>query len=180
MKTYKMIPMRVSLLILRQSIRTSFSFFEKHISIILFSQREDGRTRRDRLIRFHTAWESVYPDMVQAYLEWHCQGTPTTPADITFHSPIKIYDLFGEINSIVPNKALSLFVDTSTKSFPAAPTRSLTATLVRHGYIGNAPHHPSVAFSIKVLELFRVLNTRAPGLSLLKYLQGLCELYKVS
>ncbi|KAF8491772.1 hypothetical protein JB92DRAFT_3085088 [Gautieria morchelliformis] len=51
--------------------------------------------------------------------------------------------------------------------------------MVRHGYIGTAPLHPSLAFSCQVLELVRVLTARCPQLSLQSFVKSLCDLHRV-
>lgn len=52
-------------------------------------------------------------------------------------------------------------------------------TIAHHGYIGNAPLHPSRAFSIALLRLYRTLANRTPQLSIQKFARSLCDLQLV-
>lgn len=54
------------------------------------------------------------------------------------------------------------------------------ATLVFNGYIGTTPLRPSLAFSIKTLELYRRLRLRKPSFSVEAFVKVLCDLYMVS
>lgn len=61
-------------------------------------QRVDYRTRADRLLRQQEAWSIVYPEMLQSYLEWDCNGAPTFVEDTHLgdrYAPILIFDFFG-------------------------------------------------------------------------------------
>ncbi|KAH8111333.1 hypothetical protein DFH11DRAFT_1508526, partial [Phellopilus nigrolimitatus] len=50
--------------------------------------------------------------------------------------------------------------------------------LARHGYIATAPNHPSLAFSVRVLEYFQILNSRCASLSIQAFVHALCDLHK--
>ncbi|KAF8524734.1 hypothetical protein JB92DRAFT_2703082 [Gautieria morchelliformis] len=63
--------------------------------------------------------------------------------------------------------------------FPLNIDQSFIVTMVRHGYIGTVPLHPSLAFSCQVLELVRVLTARCPQLSLQSFVKSLCDLHQV-
>ncbi|KAF8519506.1 hypothetical protein BU17DRAFT_75910 [Hysterangium stoloniferum] len=49
--------------------------------------------------------------------------------------------------------------------------------MMRHGYIGNAPLHPSCTFSIQLLRLYRTLANCTPQLSIIKFARSLCDLH---
>ena len=51
--------------------------------------------------------------------------------------------------------------------------------LAHHGYIGNAPNNPTVAVSIKTLELYRRLRRRKPGFSIEAFVKVICDIYMV-
>ena len=53
------------------------------------------------------------------------------------------------------------------------------STLAGLGFIGNAPFRPSVAISIKTLELYRVLRRRKPSFSVEGFVKVISDLYMV-
>ncbi|HEV7736240.1 MAG TPA: hypothetical protein VGO47_02565 [Chlamydiales bacterium] len=95
------------------------------------------------------AWAKQYDELTDAYLQWELNGTPALSPDATFHRALVCYDLF----------------DSQERAFPYVDYESITMALMRHGYVGNAPYHPSHAFSIPMLQLFHSLASRAASLS---------------
>lgn len=57
--------------------------------------------------------------------------------------------------------------------------QTTASTLAGLGFIGNAPFHPSVAVSIKTLELYRILCRRKPSLSVEAFVKVVSDLYMV-
>ena len=57
--------------------------------------------------------------------------------------------------------------------------QTTASTLVGLGYVGNAPFHPSVAISIKTLELYRIIRRRKPSFSVEAFVKVVCDLYMV-
>lgn len=53
------------------------------------------------------------------------------------------------------------------------------SALAELGFIGNAPFKPSVAISIKTLELYRVLRRRKPSFSIEAFAKVISDLYLV-
>ena len=51
--------------------------------------------------------------------------------------------------------------------------------LVKNGYLGNTPMTPSLAISLKTLELFRRIRLRKSSFSAEAYAKVLCDLYSV-
>ncbi|KAH8109879.1 hypothetical protein DFH11DRAFT_1515076 [Phellopilus nigrolimitatus] len=52
--------------------------------------------------------------------------------------------------------------------------------MMRHGFIGTAPLHPTSAISITMLEIYRTLSNRCPSLSIQAFVRGACDLQKVA
>lgn len=65
-------------------------------------------------------------------------------------------------------------------SFPLDEGEAFIITLSRYGYLGTAPLHPESALSFKTLELYRVLVSRCPQLSIQTFVKTLCTLQSVS
>lgn len=124
----------------------------------------------------------VYPEMLESYLEWDCNGVPIfdqkTYTGACF-APIKIYDIFGA--SSVSNMLMfaDYYAENSHRSFPIIENKSSLSTMVRFGYMGNSPLKPSCGFSLKLLELFSVMNSRCPQLSIYRFTRSLCDLQQV-
>ncbi|KAF8576461.1 hypothetical protein K439DRAFT_1622837 [Ramaria rubella] len=104
----------------------------------------DGRTRRDCTEQQNIAWGLLYPALVTAHLQWEYHGPPDIPINTPLHPSIKVMDLFMSCDI----------------AFPLQDHFSLNVTMARHGYIGNAPTHPSLAFSTCMLQLLQVLTAR--------------------
>ncbi|TEB23452.1 hypothetical protein FA13DRAFT_1798085 [Coprinellus micaceus] len=58
------------------------------------------------------------------------------------------------------------------------PVVDLTITLVEAGYLGNSPEEPTMAISLKALDLYRVLCQRKPSFSFEAFAKVLCDLYQ--
>ena len=58
-------------------------------------------------------------------------------------------------------------------------TDTTASALAQLGFIGNAPFNPSVAVSIKTLELYRVLRRRKPSFSIEAFAKVISDLYLV-
>ncbi|HEV7736210.1 MAG TPA: hypothetical protein VGO47_02410 [Chlamydiales bacterium] len=109
------------------------------------------------------AWAKQYDNLTDAYLKWESEGPPSSPLDATFHRSIVCYGVF----------------ESQECTFPYFENESIIMAAVRHGYIGNAPSHPSRAFSIPMLQLFHSFASRVPQLSLQRFIRGLCDLQQV-
>ncbi|KAG6862274.1 hypothetical protein C0991_011533, partial [Blastosporella zonata] len=55
--------------------------------------------------------------------------------------------------------------------------KTIAAALVERGLIPSAPYSPSLAFSIRVLELYRTTNLRCPHLAIQPFVKSLCDLH---
>jgi len=55
----------------------------------------------------------------------------------------------------------------------------ISCTLVRHGLMPSAPGKPSVAITIKALELFRLTHLRCPQLSISAFVKALSDIHSV-
>ena len=53
----------------------------------------------------------------------------------------------------------------------------VTTALIRHGLVPCAPFSPTAAFTIQVLEFFRVSHNRSPSLSIHMFIKTLCDLH---
>ncbi|KJA22422.1 hypothetical protein HYPSUDRAFT_124967, partial [Hypholoma sublateritium FD-334 SS-4] len=67
------------------------------------------------------------------------------------------------------------------KAFDEIPRRedskSVAEALMMKGYIGNTPENPTLALSVKTLQLFRQIRLRKPSFSIEAFTRVLCDLY---
>lgn len=75
---------------------------------------------------------------------------------------------------------LKLYSCTPVKVNIAASYAQVVPALINLGLVPSAPLTPSVAFTVNVLELFRVIQMRCPCLSEQAFVKSLCDLHGVS
>ena len=61
----------------------------------------------------------------------------------------------------------------------SSTSASAAADLVSHGFLGSTPVSPSLAISLKTLELFRRICLRKPSFSIEAFVKVVCNLYNV-
>ncbi|PPQ80089.1 hypothetical protein CVT24_006543 [Panaeolus cyanescens] len=131
---------------------------------------KDTRSRRDIIERRVHAFRDQLPLMIDAYLDWSLKqgdkglGNETTPT----------YDEEPESHMTV--KKVDTYISTTCEIplYPSLP--SVAASFVRQGLIPCAPTAPSLAISVRVLELFRASSMRCPNLSIQAFVKALCDI----
>lgn len=91
-------------------------------------------------------------------------GAPSASADC-YEYTLDVYDLF------------SLDTEVTIQRSPTSLSPALD--LVRHGYIAKTPTRPSVAVSIKTLQLLYRFRQRKPSISMESFAKVLCDYYGV-
>jgi hypothetical protein len=86
--------------------------------------------------------------------------SPSTPTEVE----ITVIDIYS--------------LSTSVK-YSCIEDQTTATTLAGLGFIGNAPFRPSVAVSIKTLELYRILRRRKPSFSVEGFVKVISDLYMV-
>ena len=56
---------------------------------------------------------------------------------------------------------------------------TIAACLIRQGYLPCSPLKPTVAITIRAMELFRLLHLRCPHVSVQSYVKTLCDMHLV-
>jgi len=74
---------------------------------------------------------------------------------------------------------IDIYTLSTSVKISCAGDQTTASTLASLGFIGNAPFHPSVAFSMKTLELYRILRRRKPSFSIEAFVKVVCDLYMV-
>ena len=141
-------------------------------------QYGDSRTWHQRLVQKQLNWQPLLPSLTQAYLRWKypqvasSPGTPTTCQDEGLSTEPISYDF--DITTI------DLYTLASSMYIPRTASMTAPEALMLQGYMATSPISPSLAISIKTLELFRILRSRKASLSVEAYAKALCDLYGVS
>ena len=135
---------------------------------------------------------AVLPSLVEAFLRWKypelltITPTPTTsdtPAPTSADTPPLSLSSAIDVDPVSYDFSIdSVDLYTLTTSINVPRTSSMTAVevLMLQGYLATSPVDPTLAISIKTLELFRRLRCRKASLSGEAYAKVLCDLYAVS
>jgi hypothetical protein len=140
------------------------------------------------LERQQSNWKVVLPSLIEAFLKWKY------PESLTSHSSSDTLNA----NTSVPasNDTPAVDVDPVSYDFsidcvdlyslsmtiyvPRSSSMTAVEALLIQGYLAISPVDPTLAISIKTLELFRRLRCRKASLSVEAYAKVLCDLYAVS
>ena len=183
-------------------------FTDPYTSYFLCSTRyqRDERTWKSRLTDLHQNWKPLIEGLTDAYLRW--KYNDSTGAVSGRHPPVTpSSDTVGNFDDFSANRSARTDTEDTTTRTPPAPcsedlidievtvidiyTLSTSITLSRVddkttavalaslGFIGNAPFKPSVAVSMKTLELYRLLRRRKASFSVEGFVKVICDLYNV-
>ncbi|KAG6823553.1 hypothetical protein H0H92_009819, partial [Tricholoma furcatifolium] len=128
----------------------------------------DHRTWKLRRERFDKNWQTIMQDIVTAYLTW--RKAPS------LHNPLP--DPPDPAYSFTLD-AIDIYTLPKTVHITRSATISPSAALVHAGYLGNSPLSPSLAISLKTLELLRVIRLHRPSFSLEAFARIVCYFYVV-
>ena len=113
--------------------------------------------------------------MTTAFLKWRYNHASTSDDNTSalpdshedsFHFVIEVLDIY----TLAKNTAI----------LQTADSKSVAESLMLHGYVGNSPLKPSLAISVRTLELFRCIRLRKASFSVEAFAKVLCDLYNVS
>ena len=146
---------------------------------------KDGRTWRQRLTRLHSNWIPFLDAVTSAFLHWKYPNTVDAD-NVTCSLPSSAFDSSIDVD-MEPTPSILMFeietIDLYELERVVTITRSQEMTvaesLVRNGWLGTSPINPSIAVSLKTLELFRRLRLRKASLSVEAFAKVLCDLYSV-
>jgi hypothetical protein len=136
------------------------------------------------LERQQSNWKDVLPSLKETFLKWkYAEPTSTTTTSDTFDANTSAPSSANvDADPVSYNFSLDC-VDlyTLATSIYVPRTSSMTAVeaLMIQGYLSTSPVAPTLAISIKTLELFRRLRSRKASLSVEAYAKVLCDLYAV-
>ncbi|KAK7451704.1 hypothetical protein VKT23_012383 [Stygiomarasmius scandens] len=147
--------------------RSKYPLRRKHLN-------KDNRTWRNRLETRNAKWDLLIPSLADAFVEWkYVSDTPNVPLSQKRNdfTQTQGHD-FGIDILDVYSLGCSAFIkrDSNTEAQVA---------LVQSGYLGNTPDQPSIAISLRTLELFYTMRLFKTSLSVESFAKVLCYVYKI-
>ncbi|KAF7356780.1 hypothetical protein MVEN_01013300 [Mycena venus] len=125
--------------------------------------RGDPRTRSMRVQSQIDSWNEQMPLLVDAYLRYKNAGGPPVKNDIIAW-PLTVIG----------------FNESGLRSFShPGDVRKANETLLRHGYLGSSPDKPSIAFSLRTLEIYRQIHRVCPRFTIDSLAKTLNHLHRV-
>ena len=127
---------------------------------------------------------AVLPSLTEAFLRWKYPELPTTTptsdtpaASTSSDTPVVDLDPVSYDFSI---DSVDLYTLATSIFVPRTSSMTAAEALILQGYLATSPVDPTLAISIKTLELFRRLRCRKASLSVEAFAKVLCDLYAVS
>jgi hypothetical protein len=112
-------------------------------------------------------------DLVKTYLKWrYSQPDPTVlaasiaaPSESPYNFTIEAVDIYSlQISALIQR---------------SEDSKSPAVALVDCGYLGTTPTSPTLAISLRTLELYRCIRLRKPSFSIEAFAKVICDLYMV-
>ncbi|RXW12166.1 hypothetical protein EST38_g13691 [Candolleomyces aberdarensis] len=132
----------------------------------------DARTWRHRLSRVQQNWAPLIERLVSAYLRWRYPS-----ANATQPNNVEGEACEGSIPFSITT--VNLYSMESSVTINLRDDQVATVALVEAGYLGSSPVDPSIAISLKTLELYQLIRQRKPSFSYEAFAKVLCDLYQV-
>ncbi|KAJ7022500.1 hypothetical protein C8F04DRAFT_1194493 [Mycena alexandri] len=131
---------------------------------------KDLRKRRDRIAKQAYAFAGQMDDITDAYIKWGQQVAdnldrhppPVPEAEVKKHIAVTVVDIFGTYSEQIAIHHSDVFP---------------SASMVSQGFVPCAPYKANVAFSIRVLEIFRIAHLRTPQLSMHAWMKTVADLH---
>jgi hypothetical protein len=142
-------------------------------------QFRDSQTWHQCLVREQLNWASLLPSLVDAYLSWKYPDFVTTPSSPSSPGPLNS-DPEVLVSYDFSITTIDLYTLSTSINVPRTASMTAPEALMFQGYMATSPISPSLAISIKTLELLRVLRMRKASLSVEAYAKVLSDLYGVS
>ena len=111
-------------------------------------------------------WKPRVPLLTSAYLRWkYPKASPDPSPSPSSEVDINVLDIFSNVTSV---------------KIPIAGDQSFAEALVDAGYLGTTPIYPTLAISLRTLELFRVIRLFKASFSVEAFAKMICYMYYVS
>ncbi|KAG1872189.1 hypothetical protein F4604DRAFT_1955685 [Suillus subluteus] len=113
-------------------------YSELNNMLTMTSKRYDHRDRTNQIVEMAQAWASQYEDLTDAYLQYMEEQPSDVSDDEANQFTIEVINIF--------DRSICIFRHTSAY---------LNVSLMREGCIGASPIKPTVAITIRTLEVYR-------------------------
>ncbi|KAI0069613.1 hypothetical protein K474DRAFT_1608419, partial [Panus rudis PR-1116 ss-1] len=134
--------------------------------------RPDKRTYGDRLRNRDSNWAPLMPALVQAYLRWKYPFTQQTGNNPMASEEQERYRFRIRVADIYT-------LEKTVSILPPPGCQSGAEALILHGYLGATPLHPSLAFSLRTMDLFRRVRLYKPSFSVEAFAKLICDFYEI-
>jgi hypothetical protein len=135
----------------------------------------NNRTWHHRVQRLHQNWAPRIEALADAYLHWYYPSdVPPVVEASTSPSTSDSTEDYDFVIDVFDIHTLA----TSTNISRSAST-TITEALVLNGYLGTSPERPTLAISMKTLELFRKIRLRKASFSVESFSKVICDFYEV-
>ncbi|KAH7904704.1 hypothetical protein BJ138DRAFT_1235525 [Hygrophoropsis aurantiaca] len=131
------------------------------------SQRVDDRIRSNRIAKAAMDWQVQYEDLTTTLLEY--EHDPLVPL-VSSADEISTQDTFPMLVVDVFERNILHFRRTSSR---------INECLLRHGCIGASPIQPTVAITVRTLQLYRETHRVCPRFSIHAEAKKLCRMHNV-
>ena len=143
----------------------------------------EKRTWKQRVTRARYNWESVLPSLVELYMKWKYTTTasrPPSPMMVDQSSPTPPHNVPPPTDCSFPLEVLDIYTLETSATIPCSSGDLPIHALVKSGYLGNSPATPSLAISLRTLELLRRIRLRKSLFSVEAFAKVVCDLYSAS
>lgn len=143
-------------------------------------------SRAERLRRHNLAWESQLPLLVEAFLEWRALGLRTEPPSVPPVAPgvsFLTVDMWSLTSKHTPppyplmHANVLIFSGRDRDFFIPMIAGSANESLLKQGFLSDAPLRPTYVYSLATLEHFRCLRNRKPSYSVQAFTRALSDIH---
>ena len=162
---------------------------------------KDRRTWAQRVCTLDENWKPKIPLLVTAYLRWkhpspepisthpHLSQEPSAephhpdilPSTMSSEdgSPDPQHPDVSPVTSAVKIDVIDIYSGATSAEIPVAGDQTFAEVLVAAGYLGTTPIYPSLAISLRTLELLRVIRLFKASFSIEAFTKMICYMYYV-
>ncbi|KAI1782756.1 hypothetical protein LXA43DRAFT_904908 [Ganoderma leucocontextum] len=147
---------------------------------------KDRRTWAQRLRNMDENWKPRIPLLVNAYLQWRYPSSPSPESLPNSARPSDSHSADAQPSEVPPSEPSMVTIDVidiysgaTSAEIPVAGNQTFPEALVLAGYLGTTPVLPSLAISLKTLELFCVIRLFKASFSVESFAKMICYMYYV-
>ncbi|KAI1782519.1 hypothetical protein LXA43DRAFT_977529 [Ganoderma leucocontextum] len=148
---------------------------------------KDRRTWGQRVRTLDANWKPKIPLLVSAYLHWKYPSAPPAQSHSADTESSEGRSAELQQSDVPPTETpcvktidvIDLYSGATSAEIPVAGNQTFAEALVLAGYLGTTPIYPSLAISLKTLELLRVIRLFKASFSIEAFAKMICHMYYV-